>query len=78
MGDMADYFVSRMLDRGMGYGSKRRKSVYGPPVVCKHCDDKDVYWQNVGGVYKLHNKGDLSAHNCFPAPTPDGFEDEPV
>lgn len=76
MGEYADDAVDRIINGPYGvWTPKRRASVYGPTVECKHCGSTDVYWQMVSGKYKLHNKADLSRHDCFPQPTADGFDD---
>lgn len=55
-----------------------RRTAYGPITQCKFCGSKDVYWQKTKDGHALHNRSDLSKHDCTPQPTADGFEDEPV
>ena len=71
-----DEAVDRIINGPYGvWTPKRRKSTYGSTVKCKHCGSTDVCWRMVGGKYKLHNKDDLSAHDCFAKPNANGFDE---
>lgn len=86
MGDMADYYVDLGLDAGEGFAPRHRerRGYYGPKYSsnlpknprCKHCGANGLFWQHVNGKWRLYEG--LSAHNCTPQPTADGFEDEPT
>lgn len=70
MGEMADYYVDRMI-----YGGPRgRRGAYGPPVRCNNCGSTDVFWQKLpGDKYELR---DVATHEKHVCPTSaDGFGD---
>jgi hypothetical protein len=86
MGDMADYYVGLALANGEGFAPKWRErpgyygprySSYGPPLKCKHCGAKSVYWQRTREGWQLNNKDDLSRHLCRQPeqPNAEGFDD---
>lgn len=73
MGEMADFCNDQMQDaypdwlppgNGTRASPRYRPSVYGPPLVCKHCGSADVYWQSVKGQHKLYDKTNLTPHIC--------------
>lgn len=68
MGDLADWTNDCMQEANPGWfplgRQTRRSKVYGPPLVCKHCGSRAVYWQNCGGVYKLFDTANLQRHDC--------------
>jgi hypothetical protein len=72
MGDIADDHINWMIEREI------RRTAYGPITQCKFCGSTDVYWQKTKDGHVLHNRSDLSKHDCTPQPTADGFEDEPT
>lgn len=71
MGDIADDYINRMINRSP-------RTAYGPITQCNFCGSTDVYWQKTKTGHVMHNRSDLSKHDCTPEPTADGFEDEPT
>lgn len=71
MGEMADYYIDRMINRDPWY---TRSRAYGPPISCKHCGSTNVFWQALhGDKFELRNTDDHQKHIC---PTSaDGFGD---
>lgn len=78
MGDIADWLLDSALDfcEDGDYGPPRnpRHNAYGPPLACKHCGARGLYWQRVQGVYRIHDRATLAPHDCRQTPAPDTFE----
>jgi hypothetical protein len=75
MGDIADWMLDQALDRGEWFPSRR--SAYGPPVKCKHCGSRKVFWQRIKGGWQLNDKASQQRHLCLQPeqPNAEGFED---
>jgi DNA-directed RNA polymerase subunit RPC12/RpoP len=75
MGDIADWMLDQALDAGEWFPARR--SAYGPPVTCKHCGSRNVYWQRVKGGWQLKDKANLERHLCRQPeqPNAEGFDD---
>lgn len=54
-----------------------RRGSYGPPLKCKHCGNRDVYWQRTKYGWQLYNQNTLDRHLCQQSeqPTAEGFDD---
>lgn len=78
MGDIADWMIEQMIDQGLwGLGAprvSRNRDAYGPPLTCRNCGSKNVYWQAVKGQFEIFNKDTLTRHECQVNDT-EGFED---
>lgn len=72
MGEMADYFIDRMIHRDPWHG--RCSRAYGPPVSCKNCGSSAVFWQAMpGGKFELRDTETHQKHVC--QTSADGFGD---
>lgn len=73
MGDISDDHLDDILEYMASQGWAPRSKVYGPPLQCNRCGDRNVYWQRVRGKYFLCNTETIAPHVC--QPTPEGFDD---
>lgn len=76
MGDMADYYVDRMVDRGCWFHAPRAPR---PKPVCSMCHATTVHWRLFDGDYKLaddqrQHPGNRYVQHVCPT-TADGFGD---
>lgn len=72
MGEMADYFIDRMIYGGPR--SSRRSRAYGPQVSCKNCGSHAVFWQAMpGDKFELRDIETHQKHVC--QTSADGFGD---
>lgn len=59
MGDMADYYIEKGLDRGWSPVKQNhfRRDTFTPrtlkTLVCKHCGAKDLKWRADGGKWVM-------------------------
>lgn len=79
MGDIADDYIQRMIERGPRLTMRERNT-----TACKLCGSIDVHWRETSDGWRLyenerqHPGNRYVEHDCTPQPTADGFEDEPT
>lgn len=79
MGDMADDYINRMINRGPRLPLRERNA-----TACKLCGSTDVHWYETSAGWRLyenkrqHPGNRYVEHDCTPESTADGFEDEPT
>lgn len=80
MGDIADYYLDQMIDRGDWFRPTRRMPT---SPVCKTCGATDLKWRLESGGWKLYENKRVQPgnykpeHTCAKLNTPDGFDDVP-